>query len=301
MIDFTVPDATTRTSPTRYVFSRKAWNQWNSYVSIAKGEISVLAYVRYSNDGIHIEKMYLPKQKNTGSTTEMDSEDVGAWITSEAALGENVGLILSWIHSHNDFGVFWSATDESNIARLGTTMDIVYSIVTNKKEEKLGRIDIFKPFKARVDNVPVYIEAEHIDNYAEYELEVTSKCGVPFFENTTEESWCNNAWGTPKYQPWYERERMAKMAKNENPKKAKLHQELEELEDELKLINTEYSQMLMSQVYYDDLTGTTFEDVRESKNTLESLIKSLKEEIFSYESDKQPELFEFNGYSNTAF
>ena len=48
-----------------------------------------------------------------------------------------------WWHTHYDFGVFWSMTDEDNIKNLITlSKNFLVSVVINKKGEVLSRLDL---------------------------------------------------------------------------------------------------------------------------------------------------------------
>jgi hypothetical protein len=57
---------------------------------------------------------------------------------------------------------FWSATDTETIESLGH--DWTICIVTNKNKEYKIRLDIFQPFKAYVDDVPIEEEDEDLSD-----------------------------------------------------------------------------------------------------------------------------------------
>lgn len=140
--------------PTVWI-SQEAYSKMFQYVLNTSTEISGLGVVELIDKRLTITKVYLPRQKVSGSSTDLNTESV-AQIVIELS---NQGLenkLLCWWHSHVNMPTFWSGTDEATIQLL-TNNSFFVSIVVNKNFDMLTRIEIFNPMHISFDNVTTKI------------------------------------------------------------------------------------------------------------------------------------------------
>ena len=135
-------------------FENLAYKKLLFYVNNCDIEISGYGKSRVEGNEIIIEDIGLIKQECTGTNTDIDDEATMLFFQEKMRGGEDVKKWNVWWHSHVDFGVFWSTTDEKTAAEMSSGGDYLISIVANKKGDYLGRIDIFpknkSPFKTQI-------------------------------------------------------------------------------------------------------------------------------------------------------
>jgi len=122
---------------------------------------------------IYIEDLIVLEQEVSGASTEVDNKPIGKFINEQVKNGKQdiVERIIGTFHSHVNMGTFWSSEDEDNIVRLGNSIDCVVSIVSSKSNDEfkiLCRLDLFRPFRATLDNV------EYTIDYADYEKKIVN-------------------------------------------------------------------------------------------------------------------------------
>jgi hypothetical protein len=107
-----------------------------------------------------ISEIYLPdKQDNTGASTDIDDDVIAELLNQLLKDGKNTEhLRLHW-HSHADMDTFHSGTDEDNYATLSNG-EFLVSLVLNKANKVLGRIDYFNPIRVNMSGVCVYMITE---------------------------------------------------------------------------------------------------------------------------------------------
>lgn len=151
------------------------------YIKHAEGEISGLAKVERDKEDksiFNIVDIVLLEQTCSGVTTTLDADSIAKFYNSLIKDKQDTGAWKCWWHSHANMDTFWSSTDSATIESLDPETDkdnYIISIVSNKKEEVLARIDCFDPIRATVDNLTV--EIPYIDNDLEEscKLEVEEK------------------------------------------------------------------------------------------------------------------------------
>jgi len=115
------------------------------YTELAKGEISGMGKVEKTEDGdILITDIVLFDQECTSTTTYLDDGAQAKFMEDMRVRGESLKDWTLWWHTHDDMGVFWSSTDDTTVKEnfdSGVLSHLV-SIVTNKKGEFKGRLDI---------------------------------------------------------------------------------------------------------------------------------------------------------------
>jgi len=124
-----------------------------AWTKMAKGEISMLGLVDDPPEGPAITDLFLMKQTCTSASTNMDQAEVGRLLFDLGSAGLE-GQLRAWVHSHGTMDVFWSATDDECIEGLGGEPYIV-SVVVNRKGDVRARVDVFKPVRFVIDDVPV--------------------------------------------------------------------------------------------------------------------------------------------------
>ena len=128
------------------------------YTNLAAGEVSGLGTVEEFNGGFLVTDLFLPKQTCSPGGTELDQESVATLLMELDQAGKDSGALRYWFHSHGDLDVFWSRTDEECINNLANG-DYVLSLVTNKRGHMLARLDIFRPVRVTIDQVPVSVRS----------------------------------------------------------------------------------------------------------------------------------------------
>lgn len=124
------------------------------YTRAAKGEISGLGRVEIVGKEARIIDAIIFRQKCTSGGTDLSSECMSQFVVSLINMGFNPENWKLWWHSHNDFGVFWSETDDNTIQKLSAESTL-YSICINKKGETVGRED------TQGEEAEIPIEVEH--------------------------------------------------------------------------------------------------------------------------------------------
>ncbi len=146
------------------------------WTRMAKGEVSMLGLVEDTPDGPAITNLYLMKQTCTGASTDMDQADVARLLFDLGSAGLE-GQLRAWVHSHADMAVFWSKTDDDCIEGLGGEPYIV-SIVVNRRGDVRARVDVFKPVRFVIDELPVKLRVP--------DLGLTEECRAEFAAKVNE-------------------------------------------------------------------------------------------------------------------
>jgi len=126
------------------------------FTALAAGEVSGLGLVDEVDGGFLVTQVFLPRQECTPGGTELDQDWVAALLVTLEEEGIDSGQLRCWYHSHSSLNVFWSPTDEECIAGL-VNDNYFLSLVVNKAGDMLARLDIFKPVRVTIDDVPVVV------------------------------------------------------------------------------------------------------------------------------------------------
>jgi len=155
-----------------------------TWVSMARGEISMLGLVEEVEDQPCIADLFLVKQTCTPASTDMDQEDI-AKLMVELAGKDRSNQLRTWVHSHGDMDVFWSNQDDSTIEDLAGDPYLI-SVVVNKRGAVRARLDLFDPIRITVDDVPVEVLVP--------DMGLESECVKAFEDKVKEEPL---AWSVP--------------------------------------------------------------------------------------------------------
>ncbi|MEM5810057.1 MAG: hypothetical protein QW156_04185 [Candidatus Aenigmatarchaeota archaeon] len=124
----------------------KAYEKLKAYVKYASGEISGVGIVS-SEEGrkIWIQDVYLIPQDAGVSHTIIDPVGLAKWVQEQASEGLDLKQVQMWWHSHGEFPPFWSATDKQTIDGFLRFTKWLISLVTNRENKCLTRIDVREP------------------------------------------------------------------------------------------------------------------------------------------------------------
>ncbi len=147
-----------------------------AWTRMAKGEVSMLGLVEDGDGGPVITDVFLMRQTCTAASTDMDQADIARLLFDLGAAGIE-GQLRAWVHSHAEMAVFWSGTDDKCIEGLGGDPYIV-SLVVNHKGDVKARIDVFKPIRFVIDDVPVKLRVP--------EMGLEEPCRAEFMAKVTE-------------------------------------------------------------------------------------------------------------------
>jgi proteasome lid subunit RPN8/RPN11 len=127
------------------------------WVAMASGEISGLGLVEPVPGGFVVREVFLPEQTCGSVNTVIEEEAVAKLLIELDRKGYDTSKLRFWFHSHVNMQTFWSDKDQSTIELLAND-DYFVSLVTNKQEEYLARVDIYKPAAIHIDDVPVRLQ-----------------------------------------------------------------------------------------------------------------------------------------------
>jgi hypothetical protein len=112
----------------------------------------------------NITEVFLPKQRNTPVTTDIESDEANKINTQLVIDGKNTSHhILHW-HSHVDMSVFESGTDHDNYDDMQTGKFSI-SVVVNKRYEIYGSVHLYDPLRIDVENIEIEVPEIDLDNY----------------------------------------------------------------------------------------------------------------------------------------
>ncbi len=140
-------------SPVKIVLSLAVARILHAYQRMAQTEILLVGKTRIEGKVITVEDAVLLPQSASLSSVELDQEAYADWI--ETIPDEDLSRYNCWLHTHPGMGVFWSSTDDANIAR--QDMPLLVSVVADGST-MLGRIDLKEPFPVTINHVPVEID-----------------------------------------------------------------------------------------------------------------------------------------------
>lgn len=128
----------------KIILTAKAAMKMRYYTEIAPGEVSGLGKSSINEEGnVVVEDIHLFKQVCTAAHTDINQADQAAWLYNLRRAGEDMTKWNVWWHTHGHIAVSWSPTDTDTIEREKTNNNHLVSIVTNKKGDFLGRVDVF--------------------------------------------------------------------------------------------------------------------------------------------------------------
>ena len=140
-------------SPVKIMLSLKVARMLLAYQAVAKTEILLVGKTCIEDNTITVDDAVLLPQEASKSTVELDHDAYADWI--ETVPDEDLPRYNCWLHTHPGMGVFWSGTDDENIAR--QDMPLLVSVVADG-HKMLGRVDLTEPFPITINHVSVEID-----------------------------------------------------------------------------------------------------------------------------------------------
>lgn len=160
----------------RLILPLEIWQQIQGYVRAAKpNEVTGFGTIKQIGNDFVVDEVFIPEQKCSAVYCETApgaiNDIIFNLIEDNPARAGN--LRFRW-HSHVDGPVYWSATDEGDIATWDAPW--VVNLVTNTKEEKRARLDVFTDeIKLREIELEVYIQMPQLDIPREVQQACTTK------------------------------------------------------------------------------------------------------------------------------
>lgn len=136
----------------------------NAYVQSVDTEIAGMGKGRidYENQEIIMEDVAIYDQEVTGGTADLSSLSVAKWATELLRSGGNPQEWFIWWHSHANMAAFFSGTDTNTIDN-STEYEYLVSLVVNRRRERKARLDTHRPFRLKMENMPIEIGTQDTD------------------------------------------------------------------------------------------------------------------------------------------
>lgn len=161
----------------KVVINEDVYQKVMYWIKKAPGEVSGMGKVIFDpiKNEFRVVSAYLLKQKNTGSSTEIDATAMGKLMFETR---NDPGELRWWWHSHVNFGTFWSNTDMTTIRELGG-QGWILATVLNKKEDRLSAFCQAAPCFLFVDKLDTSIDRRlDADLEKSWADEYDNKCEV---------------------------------------------------------------------------------------------------------------------------
>lgn len=136
-----------------------AYKKLFSFVTASDLEVSGLGLVKPIENGFKIYDIFVLKQISSGAHTDLDKQamtNLMLKLLKEKGAKE-VNNLRFWWHSHPHFGVSPSGADDATGERLANDQYLV-SWIVNHNRDIYCRIELTKPFRMTLCDVPVEIE-----------------------------------------------------------------------------------------------------------------------------------------------
>lgn len=123
----------------------------------------ISGYITTDNN-VYVQDVYMTKQTVSNSDIDFDQDSCNMAVLKAM---ENDEILIGWVHSHANMGVFWSGTDVNTINKLiGFTNNFLCSIVSNRKMEVKGRVDyistsVFGTRQETLDDLKIEVEMDY--------------------------------------------------------------------------------------------------------------------------------------------
>lgn len=153
----------------RVIFPVEQYKKWRAYIEAVNVEISGLGKILQVQPNIFIvTEIEIIRQVVTGSHTFIGEEAYSVFCDEKMQQGEKMSEWKLWWHSHAFIDAYFSSIDNNTIEdwdNLSDKHNWLLSIVSNKRAETKIRLDVFKPVRLTIEDIPFEI------SYADYEME----------------------------------------------------------------------------------------------------------------------------------
>jgi proteasome lid subunit RPN8/RPN11 len=167
-----------------------AYKKLFSYVLASNLEVSGLGLVKPVKDGYQIYDIFVLDQLSSGAHTDLDKQamtNLMLKILKEKGEKE-VNNLRFWWHSHPNFGVSPSGTDDATGERLANDQYLV-SWIVNHNRDIYCRIELTKPFRMTLSDVPTEIDGgKHKNVVDSYTKEAQGKIRGHIYPDLVEDN-----------------------------------------------------------------------------------------------------------------
>ena len=133
-------------------------DKMQGWCDAANSEVSGWFLVKPQDSSFYVYDVFLPEQKCSSGYTKIDGYATGrlyGYLRRKYGL-DGMTSMKGWWHTHYNFGVGWSGTDNNQIkSTLELAEDYTVSIVINQAGDWLGRFDTLIPIRATIDEIPL--------------------------------------------------------------------------------------------------------------------------------------------------
>jgi len=149
---------------------REAYDKIMYYVNKSNFEVSGFGNVVIIDGVPTVNEIFLIKQENHSTETEMDAEAIGKALYDHHVSGME-GELKFWWHSHVNMPVFWSGTDMDTINQLTEDGWFIHGVF-NKKYEYRCAYSNNDPVPMFVDDLEMDIDEDMFNNEAVIDLQM---------------------------------------------------------------------------------------------------------------------------------
>lgn len=136
----------------------KVYQKMIAMTMAADCEISSMGLVHLEGDQeIWVDSIHFLKTEGSSAATVLDPSSVSKLMIDLIKKKINTNRLKLWFHTHYNFNVFWSGTDDNTAKVQLQNSKWNLSIVMNQAHEMLCRIDIYQPEYEMFNHIPVYL------------------------------------------------------------------------------------------------------------------------------------------------
>jgi len=124
-------------------------------------EFTLYGKTRIVGEEVHLEKLFVPNQESTSSTTDADPDQLIDEL-DEAGEGAELEHWNMWIHSHHTMGAFWSGTDDEQMRAFDKGgKHFFHMVMSSGAKKRLACFTQYKPFHVRLNDVSIEVSEEN--------------------------------------------------------------------------------------------------------------------------------------------
>lgn len=143
----------------------RVYHKMSALTMVADSETSAMGMVHLETNServkigqeIWVDDIHYVHNTSSTAATTLDPADLSKTLIEMIKDGQDTSYMRLWFHTHYNFGVFWSGTDQRTAEETLENSRWTLSIVMNQKHELLARVDIYRPDLVTHHNVPIYL------------------------------------------------------------------------------------------------------------------------------------------------
>lgn len=126
-----------------------------TYVEVCPGEISGFGLMRIDEGKLIVDEVFIPSQWSAATSTEIDAEDLAAFLGELIERGVDPSQLQLYFHSHAGMDVFWSSTDIQTMESAFPYAPWILALVLNRRGALKACLHVYQPVRVRLDDLPV--------------------------------------------------------------------------------------------------------------------------------------------------